>query len=52
MIIEEIFEKGVYLVFVLVLDIFWDLCWGCVEECYGEDLYFVVELIVVIIEGF
>lgn len=40
--VKELVVKGVYLVLVLILDLVKDFCWGRIEECFGEDLIFLV----------
>lgn len=51
-IVWESVVVGVYWIFVLMVDVSWDVCWGWIMEGVGEDLYLNVQVVVVKVKGF
>lgn len=47
MVVIEVLVIGVSWIFVFMMDIFCDVCWGWVMEGGGEDIYFGSVIVVV-----
>lgn len=50
--VEEVVVIGIYWMFLFVLCIVCDLCWGCIDEMFGEDLFLIGELVLVMVCGY
>lgn len=50
--VKEVVVLGLYVIFLLMVDLVCDLCWGCVMELIGEDLLFNSCLVVVMVRGY
>lgn len=51
-VVVEVVVDGLYQVYVLMLDVSCDFCWGCVVEGLGEDLLLVLCIVDVVMCGF
>lgn len=40
--VYEAVDDGLNMIWVLMVDVLCDLCWGCVFEGFGEDMYFIL----------
>lgn len=52
--VEEVVVDSIDMIFVFMVDISCDLCWGCMFEGFGEDFYLVlciVEVLVCVLQG-
>lgn len=51
-ILGELNVMGVNYVLFFIIDVICELCWGCVEESFGEDLFLVFQMGVYEINGY